>query len=472
MNTVMPSHPDPSTSAPTNAQPRLKRVLSLPQLVVFGLTYLAPVVVFTTYGIVTAITQGHLAAAYLLALIVMLLTALSYGHLSRELPKAGSAYTYVRSVFGPVTGFITGWALMIDYLLLPMLNYLVMGIMVNAQFPAIPVWAVIIVGILIVHFISVIGVRTVTGVSLGILLVSILLILVFVGLSISKVLTQGVPETGALFPIVPGSEWLVVLTGASILTTSFLGFDAVTTLSEEARNPRRDIPRAVLLTAFIAGLLFIGTSWVAQLVHPDWTSFGDIEAAGSELMFQVGGSVLMGLFTAIYSIACLGAALAAQVSVSRVLYAMGRDRVLPAVFARVSPRFSTPTVAITCVSLLALIAIAMSLSLGFELVSFGALSAFAMVNLVVIVHFFVKKRERSVRGILIYCVLPGLGVAANIWLWVNLGPLALIVGSVWTLLGVLFLAVKSRGFRKEIAIDFSESDPDLANSTPEQESGA
>lgn len=152
----------------------------------------------------------------------------------------------------------------------------------------------------------------------------------------------------------------------------------------------------------------------------------------------------------------LGSALTSQASVARILYAMGRDRILPRpLFAHISPRFSTPVYAILVVSLVSLLAVVIDLATLASIVSFGALVAFSAVNLSVIKHFFIDRGERSVLSNL---VLPLIGFVLTVWLWTSLSGLTLKVGLAWLAAGFVWLLAVTRGFRRPTPVMDIEPD--------------
>lgn len=239
-----------------------------------------------------------------------------------------------------------------------------------------------------------------------------------------------------------------VMAGAAILCLSFLGFDAVSTLSEEAKDPKRSVPRAIVIATLTGGLIYIVLSFIAQLVFPS-NAFADPESGSLDVMAAAGGQFLTIFFTAAYVAGACGSALTSQASVSRILYAMGRDGVLPrGFFGRLSKRFLTPVFATVTVGVVSLLALAVDLTFISEMVSFGALMAFSAVNLAVIKHFVIDRGRRGGRAILSYVVLPGIGFGLTVWLWTSLSPRTLIIGLVWLALGVAYLAFVTRGFRR------------------------
>jgi putrescine importer len=459
------------TTTDLPAQPHLKRALGPTALVLFGLTYLAPVTVFTTYGIVTETTDNHLPSAYVVALVAMLFTALSYGAMARRYPVSGSAYTYTQQAFGGHIGFLTGWTLMLDYLFLPMINFLLIGIYLNTQFPEVPQWVFALASLLLVLLFNVLGITLVNKLNIAIVALSVLLVVVFAVLAIKELTTNPSSATPSLIePFLPGKGGLgPVFAGAAVLALSFLGFDAVSTLSEEAKNPRRDIPRAILLTTLVGGAIFIVVSWLGALVFPDWHAFQSVDSAGVDLMAKVGGSFLTSFFVAVYVVGAFGSGMTTQVSVSRIIYAMGRDRVLPAIFGRLHPRFRTPWVAALAVSIVSLLALVLTLDVAATMISFGALAAFSMVNLSVIrTHLFPKggREAPTTREWLRYGLLPAVGFLLTVWLWTSLTATTFIVGLSWMAAGAIYLAVLTRGFRRRPPVmDFSEQHEGKAEDT-------
>nr|WP_222710298.1 APC family permease [Quadrisphaera setariae] len=436
---------------------QLRRVLGTPSLVLFGLAYLVPLTVFTTYGLITQQTSGHLATAYLVTTVVMAFTAVSYALNVRAHPSAGSAYTYVQRSFGAHAGFITGWALMLDYLLLPMINYLLIGIYVNAQFPWVPAWLVVVLAIALVTATTIVGITVVDKANLVLVGAQLVFAVVFVALVVAQ-LTGASQRPGLLEPFVSSDlAWPAVFAGAAVLALSFLGFDAISTLSEEARDARRSVPRAIVITTALGGVIFVVLSWASQTALPDWQSITDPDSAGLQVMTEAGGQLLANFFLAAYIAGCFASATASQVSVARILFAMGRDGVLPrGVFGALSARFRTPVGATLVVAAVSLLALVIDLATLASVISFGALAAFSLVNLTVVKGYVIDGRRRSPRDIALYGVVPVIGFVLTLWLWTNLTAETFVVGGAWALVGVAYLAVLTRGFRRpppQLAVD-------------------
>lgn len=434
------------TPVAVETEGHLKRALGVPALVLFGMVYMVPLTVYTTYGIVTQLTGGRLSVAYLVTLAAMVFTARSYARMSAAFPVAGSTYAYTQRTFGAPVGFLAGWSLLLDYLFLPMLNYLVIGIYLEAAIPAVPAWVFVLGSIVLVTVLNIVGIVSVARANFVLLAVQGIFIVVFVVMAFMSITKLGNVNFMAPFTgdgSVGGAS--PIFAGAAILCLSFLGFDAVSTLSEEAKDPTRSVPKAIMIATVTCGVIFVALSYVSQLAFPS-NQFVDVDSGSLDVMTAAGGQFLNTFFTAAYIAGAFGSALTSQASVARILYAMGRDGIMPRkVFGHVSIRFATPTFAILVVSVISLAAIWISLDFLASIVSFGALIAFSAVNLTVIKHYFVDEGEKNVLN---NVVLPGIGFVLTVWLWTSLSWLTLEVGLVWLVIGVIWLATVTRGFHR------------------------
>lgn len=421
-------------------QTALRRVFGTGSLVMFGLAYLVPLTVFTTFGSVSKLTQGHLPLAYVVTSVAMLFTAASYARLVRIVPAAGSAFSYAGAAFGARAGFITGWTLLLDYILLPAINYLILGIYLGAQFSAVPapVWSL--AAIVLVTVLNIVGVDVVRRASVALVLFQLLFAAVFLAIA----LNPSARTLSAESFLASHGVWPGVFAGAAVLCLSFLGFDAVSTLSEEARDPTRTVPRAILLTTLVGGAVFIALAYAGASLLPDWRMIKTSDSAGLEVM-QPLGHFMSAFFLAAYVSGCLASALAAQASVARVLFAMGRENVLPkALFGQLSPRFQTPLRATLVVALLSAATLVMTLDTLASLISFGALFAFSLVNLAVPTLDAKQASDRSWLRVAGMALAPAVGFACTIWLWFNLSPLALGVGLAWMTAGVVYATFRQQ----------------------------
>lgn len=241
----------------------------------------------------------------------------------------------------------------------------------------------------------------------------------------------------------------VILAGASILCFSFLGFDSLTTLSEETINPEKTIPRAIIIMLLTIGVLYIGSAYLAQLVHPGFT-FENTDSAAMEVVYLVGGNMFKSIFVTAVILGNFSSGVASTTSASRVLYAMGRDSVLPKkIFGHIHSRFKTPSTGIIVIGIISLLGIVLTLDQVIKFINFGALIAFASVNLSVIAHYFIRNRKRSsFNEYMRYLVMPLIGAGFTLWLWSHLELDALILGGIWMAIGLGYLIYMTKFFRQ------------------------
>lgn len=431
---------------------QLRKSLKLWHIVVIGLAYLTPMTVFDTFVLVSEKSDGHVPMAYILALGAILFTAISYGRLVRQFPEAGSAYTYAQKAINPFVGFIVGWLSLLDYMFLPMINVLLARIYLSAMFPDIPSW-LFVVGVIVVMTLS--NLRSVNWVA------NLNTVLVFFQLAILVgfvyvVWRLVVSESGSagLISMTPffseDAKLIPIISGATMLCFSFLGFDAVSTLSEETENARVTIPRAIFLTAFLGGVIFIGVSYFIQLYFPDLSVINNPDNALPDIAYHVGGLGFQVLLSVCAAVGAFASGLASHASIARLLYVMGRDRVFPErIFGYLHPEWQTPAFNIVIVGIVALLAAFIDLERALSLINFGALVAFTFVNLSVIVFFYVKqKKNKSAKEHIKYLIMPLIGAAMIGILWLNLPTGSLELGLVWGAIGITYLGYLTKWFKR------------------------
>ncbi|WP_058913768.1 APC family permease [Entomohabitans teleogrylli] len=431
---------------PQNTQ--LRRVLKTPALVAFGLAYMVPLGVFTTYGQVTVLSQGHLPVAYLITIATILFTALSYCRMTSAMPLAGSAYSYVQRSFGGKVGFLVGWAQILDYLFLPILNYLVLGIFLHEAFPSIPAAVFVLGSIASVSLLNILGVRLMTSVNFSLIGAQMVFIVLFITLSFSQ--AELTPENLMRPLLVGAGDFSGLMAGAAVLCLAFLGFDAIATMAEEADDAKRTLPRAILITVISAGTIFIAVSYSAHIIYPDWQSLIPVQDTASLVVSEkAGGKWMYTFFMAAYLTGVYASAMTAQTGVSRIFYAMGREGVLPRkVFYHLHSRYHTPYRAILFVAVVSLTALFLDLNMVVSMISFGALGAFTFVNLSVVKHFLINEKRRGGAALFKYGLLPIIGFLLSVWLWSHLEPDALKVGMTWLVIGFIYLLWLTKGLRQ------------------------
>ncbi|QTF10161.1 APC family permease [Brenneria izadpanahii] len=418
--------------------------LCLWQVVIIGIAYMTPMTVFDTFGIVSGITEGRVPLAYLIALIAILLTALSYGRMVRAFPEAGSAYTYTRKTCGNSAGFMVGWSSLLDYMLLPMINSLLAGIYLRSLFPAFPPWIWIVGFTALVTFINCRNIKLLANLNFLLVGAPVVLMGVFIYLVIQGVSHQsGVDAVWTLKPLMNGDGSIIpLISGAAVLCFSFLGFDAVTTLSNDSHEPRKTIPRAVFLTALLGGVIFFTAAWFIQLYFPTNAQFKNPSEAMPEIVLYVGGAFFQSVFLVAILVNTLASALASHASASRLLHIMGRDGIFPgSFFSYLHPRFGSPVYCVLFVGGLSMSAVFFGLDTAVSLISFGALVAFTAVNFSVIALYAIRERKLATwKDKLFNLVLPLMGMGTIGFMWVNLDKDSMVLGLIWAVLGVSWLA--------------------------------
>jgi putrescine importer len=443
--------PRPAVAEPGGA-PRFKRVLSRGDLILYGLVILTPTAPYPVYGIEQQVSQGHAALSYLVAMVAMLFTAASYGKMSGAFPSAGSTYTYAQRALNEHVGFLAGWAMMLDYFLIPLLSVIYVALTAERLLPQIPYYAWAAISTVAITLINVRGIRVTARASTVMMIIMSACALLFIWLAARWVIgSAGVgglvsasgfyrPESFALRPL---------MLGAAIATLSYIGFDAVSTLAEDTLRPERDIAFATVIVCVLQTIFCVATVYLATLAWPDYRSFPQTETAILDIGRRIGGPWMVGCLTFVLVVAGLASALTGQAGASRLLYGMGRDGVLPrSIFAYLDPRYSTPTRSIYLMGAISLIgAMAVRFQLAAELLNFGAFVGFILVNLSVIRHYYIRLGER--RGVCLFTNLlfPLAGALVCSYVWMSLTGTAKLVGFGWLLAGVLYLAVLTRGFR-------------------------
>jgi len=421
------------------AQPtRLERALGPASLVIYGLAYVAPITVLATYGVATNASGGRLEISYVLATMTMLVTALSFGVLAREFPDTGSVYTYGARALHPMVGFCAGWALVLDYLLIPVINLILIGVYGPALFPLVPgpIWMLALLGM--TTALNLAGIKTTDRAATIILLLELICVASFCVVAIA---TPSLPNG----PPRPPVNESAIVQGAGLLALSFLGFDAVTTLSEEAKDPKRDVPRAVVLTCLIAGFVFCGVCILAFRAYPV-SHFDNPDIAGFVMAEAIGGRWLGTVVGIGFIVGGVASTLASQAGAARLLFGISRQTGFLPPLARIHPTRRIPDIAIIVVAVIGFSAFGLSFDDAVSFVNFGALASFLVVHIAVIGLFVRSRKERGQRTFVRHVLLPVVGIFLTMGLLWGLSSRAKIVGAIWLLVGLLI------GRRRNVAV--------------------
>ena len=429
----------------------LTRTLGLPSLVLLGLAYMTPIIVLGIFGIVAEITAGASASAYLVALVAMVFTASSYARLAAAYPVAGSAYTYVGKTVDSRVGFLVGWTVLLDYLFLPMVIWLIGASYLNAQFPSVPNAVWVLAFIAITTFLNIVGIKVAERTNFLLMAFQTLVLILFVVFAIMFIV--GANGVGGLVNSSPfvgiDASFGAITAGAAVAAYCFLGFDAVTTFTEETIDPRRTVPKAIMLVALLGGGIFVAVSYVTQLVYPGGT-FENSGSAAFDIAGQIGGALFSAIFVAGLVVAQFTSGLAAQASASRLIFAMGRDGVLPRkLFGSVNKKFLTPVTGIVVIGIVGLAALFLDITTSTSFINFGAFTAFTFVNIAVIAHFAREAKKGNKLNPLVYLVMPSIGAIVDAYLLMQLDSNALTLGFWWLGIGVVALLIITRAFTRQ-----------------------
>src|SRR5215472_13689222 len=443
----------PSTTAAATSSPRLRRALTLWDLILYGVIVIQPVAPMSVFGVLSERGRGHVVTTILIAMVAMLFTAVSYGRMARAYPSAGSAFTYVGQEINPALGYVTGWSMVMDYMLNPIICIVWCSQQAHVFAPNVPYWIWAIFFALVFTGLNVQGVKTSARVNSGLAAAMGIVIAIFFVTAARYIFGQ--PHQGAAFFTRPFYDpelfnAKAVLGGTSIAVLTYIGFDGISTLSEEAENPRRNILLATVLTCLVIGILSALEVYAAQLIWPASEPFPNIDTAFT----YVAGRAWQPLFAIIgftLLVANFGSGMGAQLGAARLLYGMGRSNALPkGFFGALDARRHVPRNNVIFVGVIALIgAFIVSYGLGAEMLNFGALIAFMGVNAAAFMRYYVRGNEKKMGNL----VPPVAGFLICLLLWLNLSTPAKIAGVIWMAAGIAFGAWKTHGFRGNL-IDF------------------
>ncbi len=429
----------------------LKRTMKLHHLVIFGVAFLTPMIAYTIYGVIATTSHGVESGSICFAVIAMLFTALSYGHMAKAFPAAGSTYTYTRKAINDKLGVIAGWIVLLGYVFFPMAIWLIGASYFSAAVPAVPSWVWLVGFIVVTSLINIVGVEVGSKINFIMVSVQVVIIIAFLIFSI-KAITEGMGEgTLASFsPFYnPDIDFSYTVAGAAAACYCFLGFDALTTFTEDTINPTKNIPRSIILTLLVCGAIFLIVTYFTHLVHPSF-DYANPDNAAYEIAKQVAPSIFGGIFLIGTIAGQFAAGLSAQASGARLLYAMGRDGVLPKkFFGNLNSKTQTPVNAVILTGVVALFAIFLDVTKATAYINFGGFVAFIFVNISVIVYYFVKQKQRSVKGFFMYLIFPALGALLCLYLLVHLDRIAIILGCAWTAAGIIYLLVLTKGLKED-----------------------
>ena len=426
----------------------LSRAFNLWQLTAYGLNYMIPIAPAIVFGFVIKKSGGTVALPYLFAFLGTLFTACGYSYFIKRYPLAGSVYSYVSKSMGSHIGFISGWAILLDYIVIPTLTAMSASMYLHSLMPGITYEHILIFFIASTGSINLIGSDPLAKLGLVMLLVGE--VVIFIAFFFwAKAVHSGI-GVGHLFSLEPFrfSNFAALTSATSIAMLSYLGFDAITTLAEEAKNPTKDIPRAIFLSLIIGTVTMFLTGYLGALMVPDWHNFiNDNNWFSTALFFvskRAGGNALVLFYTIGFVVAMAVFNVAATTGASRVLFGISRDKIAPLGFlSLISKRRKVPLNAIVLIiAVQVLVGSFCRLDNITEVVNFGALFGFFIINVSFFIHMV---RFDVIEGWRIFVLtIPVFGALINFWILIHLGDIALLSGGAWVLIGVVIVLANAR----------------------------
>jgi putrescine importer len=437
---------------------RLRRVLTLWDLVFYGMVLIQPTAPIPLFGVAQKLSNGHTVTTILVAMLAMIITAVSYGRMAAVYPSAGSAYTYVGKTINAHLGFLIGWAMLLDYILQPLLSVVWISVALQSRYiKAVPFFLTALAVVVFITVLNLIGIRSSARANKLLLFAMCVVIAIFFVLAVNYLFHLG--RWSGLFAVTPFYAPATfsarrIWGATSFAALTYIGFDGITTLSEDVENPRRNVLLATVLVCLVTGVLSGAEVYLGQRIWPDWHTFPNLETAYMDVCHRVGGVLLSQGMGGVLLLAALGSALTGGLGAARLLFAMGRDGVLSRkVFGHVHPETNTPTYNILLIGAIAyggaivLSYIGDAYEHAGELLNFGAFLAFMGVNLSAFWHFGLMRKGPR-RKIVVDIILPLLGLAFCSSIWWNLNELAKAVGGLWFVIGAAYLGATTRGFRQ------------------------
>lgn len=449
--------------AGSSAPPHLKRVLGLWDLIYYGVILTSPIAAVPLFGEAQVLSHGHAATTLLLAMVAMSVTAISFGRMATVYPSTGSVYTYISKGLNPHVGFVVGWAMFLEYLFQPIQNALYAVLAIQRMAPKIPfaILAALTVGL--ITYMTVQGIKFTARTNEVLLSFMVLVTAAFLIEALRYIILHH--HSSGLVSLQPiydprTFQLRAVAAGTSLAALVFIGFDGVSILAEEVKNPRRNVLLASVLVCIFTGLFSGFQVYMAQRVWPDYSTLQNPETAFMDVARVASGPWLFtayGIMLLVSSIAC---GLAGHVGAARLLYSMGRDDVLPKkVFGHISARKGNPIYNVWIVGVLAYIGVlTIPWELAAEVVTFGALIAFMGVNLVALLHFSFGPEARGKRNFFVDAFVPGFGFVFCFGLLFSLQTWTKWAGVIWLVAGIVYAAYKTKGFTlRPKLFDFSET---------------
>lgn len=452
----------PSDAASPKSKPALRRTLTTKDLIVFGMIFMVPIAPFSILASVSATSHGMPALAYLIGMVAMLFTALSFGLMVPLFPSSGSIYIYASHEMNTPIGFVVGWLMILQYLVTPAVMLIMAGEALHQYVPGVPVWVWCLIFLAFITIIAMRGMGATVLVDKLALAAELIVLALFFIFGVMYVVKH--PETAHFstqaFYNPQRFDLGAMMSAVSLCALSYVGFGSIVTLDDECVEPKKAPGKAMIIIVLVLGLLYMAMSVVTMWMDP---SGNIMQANQNNGFYQVAGLAgqWLGVTCAIANALALGlfTSLSAMTSISRLMRAMAQDDALPHVFGRVSAKTSVPTVATLFTAVVTLILVFAIIPLGMDtgakISNFGALSTYFMLNLVVIWGLGIRRGMAKGKGFWRTIVCPVIGAIVTFVIFISLGGTTWIIGASWTVLGIIFYLVWTKLLHHHVDLERS-----------------
>lgn len=447
-----------STTAPAKtAQPLskggggFKATLTIFDMVIYGLIFMVPIAPFPIFASVYNTSNGMPLLAYGVGGIAMLFTALSFGVMVPIFPSSGSIFTYTTEGVNKGVGFVTGWLMILQYIITPDIMF-IMAANSLAGIPGlshVPIWIWCLLFLAFCTLVAIRGIGT-TMILDRIALVGELIVLgLFMGFAISYIVAG---HAGAHFTptaVLDPSKFSAqaMFAAISLCALNFVGFGSVATLTEESKAGPKGPGKAMVMIVIVLAALFCSMSFIATCADPTGAIFKAHPTEGFYILAGTVGGEWLALTCEIANVLALGifTGLAAQTSIARILYVMGKAGAMPRRLGEMNQKNATPVVATIFVGIVNLVVLFPMILVGqnvsAEMSNFGALSSYFLLNFVVLWYCWGKRKEHK---FLRHLLCPLVGCIFTAIFILTLDRIPQIVGVVWLVLGIVIYLVVTR----------------------------
>lgn len=434
----------------------LKRSMSLLQLTMFSVGATLGTGIFVVLGEAAPLAGPAVILSFVLAAVTALFSALSYAELAGTIPVSGSSYSYAYATLGEIVAWVCGWCLLLEYAVSVSAVAVGWGEYLNEFFDrtfgftlpaaiANPPGDKGYVNLTAVAVVAIATFLLLRGTSESATVNTIMVFLKIGVLIFFCVVAFTAFESGNLTPFAPMGFAGISAAGSKVFF-SYIGFDAASTAGEEAKNPKRDLPRAIILSLLIVTIMYVAVGLAAVGAMP-YQQLDGAEASLAKVLDTATGSDWASAILSLGGVVAIASVvLTVLYGQTRILFAMSRDGLVPKIFQKVNPRTSVPVANTLIVSgFVSLLAALVPLGKLVDATSIGTLFAFSLVNVGVIVLRTTKpEMERSFRTPF-YPVTPILGVGFCVYLMFKLDGVTWVIFALWTLVGLA--AYAAYGYR-------------------------